>query len=433
MMMTTTIRRIFTMAVALTAVSLAVQVHAGTITGTPLITGDADSGIDAANFYTHKLDFGTTRPASPIVNGVQFDSVGASGAIGVFGWNTNIPNDSAANDNTGVAAGGIHTLLQDFRHNAPTATLSLTGMTAGATYDARIYYRQWGAGNRTNTITFDEGGGAPKSMDINPDAANEAHYVSFQYTAASDVGSAALPLNVTFAECCGNGNATWHLYGVTNQVVGAIPPPPATPLPITDLYNTGVDNAGNALVGGTPAAKVTDPHYQVLEVGGAAVNFAAFLAEDDDFPIPPWVLNNANSRWIDPAGDADSNGAAGSYIYRTTFTVPAEADLSLIAVRGEWASDNAGSDILINGVSTGQTSAALDSFTAFSITSDFVHGTNTLDFLLSNAGAGIGPTGLRVDNIRGVYLENPIPEPTSLALAALGVLGLLGWGRRRKR
>ena len=30
-------------------------------------------------------------------------------------------------------------------------------------------------------------------------------------------------------------------------------------------------------------------------------------------------------------------------------------------------------------------------------------------------------------------LANPIPEPSTVVLAALGLLGLLAWGRRRRR
>lgn len=110
--------------------------------------------------------------------------------------------------------------------------------------------------------------------------------------------------------------------------------------------------------------------------------------------------------------------------------MPADADLSSVVVGGQWGSDNNGIDILINGVSTGQTNGGFVVMTSFDVTSDFVHGTNTLDFVFANAGAG--PTGLRVDGITGVYFTNAIPEPTSLALASLGLLGLLGW-RRRKR
>ena len=32
-----------------------------------------------------------------------------------------------------------------------------------------------------------------------------------------------------------------------------------------------------------------------------------------------------------------------------------------------------------------------------------------------------------------IFFEEPIPEPSTLLLAALGLLGLLGWGRRRRR
>jgi hypothetical protein len=143
-------------------------------------------------------------------------------------------------------------------------------------------------------------------------------------------------------------------------------------------------------------------------------NFTAVTVDDTTYPFPPWLPNNSGSRWIGPA--ADSYGPAGPWIYRTTFTVPANAILSTVSVGGDWATDDPGTDIRINGASTGQTSASFTSLTPFSISSGFVFGNNTLDFYITNAG---GPTGLRVDHIVGSY---QVPEPAAVALACGGIV-----------
>ncbi|MEM7395107.1 MAG: hypothetical protein AAF492_22475, partial [Verrucomicrobiota bacterium] len=179
---------------------------------------------------------------------------------------------------------------------------------------------------------------------------------------------------------------------------------------ILDLFNTGVDDNGVALAGGSPSAKVEDPHYRLLRVGGIDVApFNAFLAEDDDWPITPgiWLQNDADARWIDSTGAENSVDLVGDYIYRTTFSLPECADLSTVQIGGEWSSDNAGLDILINGLSSGNANPIqFGGASPFLINAGFVAGLNTLDFVMNNAGGVPGPTGLRVDNLIGVYDAN---------------------------
>jgi hypothetical protein len=189
--------------------------------------------------------------------------------------------------------------------------------------------------------------------------------------------------------------------------------------PLT-IFNTGVDNSGNAWAG----AGVPDIHYSLIVQPGSAT---AVTVDANNYPIlgGPWIANNAGSRWIGPA--ADSQGPPGNYVYRTTFNVPNNAILSTVNVAGDWATDDPGTDIRINGASTGQTSPSFTGLTPFSVTSGFVFGVNTLDFYITNAG---GPTGLRVDHIAGSF---QVPEPATLALVGCGLLVSSCVLRRRRR
>ena len=204
---------------------------------------------------------------------------------------------------------------------------------------------------------------------------------------------------------------------VTALVVSLLFSSAALAVPISGLYNTGVDNLGNALV----PAGVPDPHYSVIASPSGL--FTPVTVDAANYPFPYWISNNAFSRWIGPAATY-ANGPAGNYTYRTTFSLPVNAILGSVSISGLWGTDDPGTDILINGASTSQTSLGFTTLTSFSITSGFVTGLNTIDFLLTNAG---GPTGLRVDQIQGNY---QVPEPTGLVTALAGALLML---RRRFR
>ena len=192
----------------------------------------------------------------------------------------------------------------------------------------------------------------------------------------------------------------------------------ANAVPIS-IFNTGVDNSGNAWgSGGVP-----DIHYSLFAQPSPG-GLTALTVTDTAFPIPPWLLNNAGSRWIGPGTPNqppfDGVGPGGSYTYRTTFNLPINAILGSASITGDWAIDDSGTDILINGISTGQTYNSYAALTPFSITSGFVFGTNTLDFVIANANFGANWTGLRVDHIAGNY--QVIPEPTTLAFACVGLM-----------
>jgi hypothetical protein len=137
------------------------------------------------------------------------------------------------------------------------------------------------------------------------------------------------------------------------------------------LFNTGVDSSATVLAGGS-----SDPHYNVLSPAGPAKVITS--------PNGSWLANDAVSKWIWVNADALP---AGSFTFRTTFDMTG-LDLLSAVITGRWSTDNIGTNILVNGTSTGQTSGGFSSFTAFSISAALlVPGVNTIDFLVTDQGS----------------------------------------------
>jgi hypothetical protein len=163
--------------------------------------------------------------------------------------------------------------------------------------------------------------------------------------------------------------------------------------PIPGLFNTGVDSNGFPL-----EDYEVDPHY-VLTVNPDSESTEAIVQDSWVFPIVvgPWVANSDTSKWIGPQGET-SQAAEGDYVYQVTFDLTG-LDPATAFIQGEWATDNLGLDILINGISTGnQNTAQFTTFTPFNITQGFLSGVNTLEFHVNNESPGYA--GLRVENLR---------------------------------
>lgn len=188
------------------------------------------------------------------------------------------------------------------------------------------------------------------------------------------------------------------------------------------LFNTGVDSVGAPLANGA-----SELHYNLIS-GPDGLTGLRVATDANGFPLPPWLADNSTSAWIGPVGDGALDGSIGAYDYRLTFSL-AGLNAATATISGLWATDNDGADILINGISTGQTTPFGGfTFHSFTIGSGFVAGTNTLDFIVNNGG---GPTGLRVE-LSGTAAADGIPEPASWALMILG-FGGVGAGVRARR
>jgi hypothetical protein len=192
-----------------------------------------------------------------------------------------------------------------------------------------------------------------------------------------------------------NATAGKQFYRLVWAGVGAIP----------GLFNTGVGSNGAVLASGT-----IDPHWQLIQSPDPSFPGPnAIVVNDSGFPIPPWLANGPNSKWLAPQANQSTGNQSGDYKYRISFDLTG-LEPSTAVINGLWTSDNGGTQVLLNGVATSFNSDG--NFTvlgnAFTINAGFVAGVNTLDFVVTNGGPGINPTGVRVE-LSGTANHQPPP------------------------
>jgi hypothetical protein len=169
-------------------------------------------------------------------------------------------------------------------------------------------------------------------------------------------------------------------------------------LPFPGLFNTGVDDNRVPL-----DDNATDAHYQLIVNPDLPDSTAAIVEDSTQFPIVagPWLPNTASSKWIGSQLNTSAS-AVGFYTYRITFDLTGY-DPKSVVILGQWAMDNGGTDIQVNGVTThNSSSAGFAVFTPFAIygtNTTFAAGTNNLDFIVENQQA-IGYTGLKAEILK---------------------------------
>ena len=190
------------------------------------------------------------------------------------------------------------------------------------------------------------------------------------------------------------------------------------------IFNTGVDTLGNPLANGAG-----DPHYVLMAVPSGSMAIQVRTSAGG-FPVGPWIGDDSLSAWIRPNNPAPPNDPGGTYDYQTTFDLTGLNPATALLI-GQWATDNQGSDILINGVSTGHTATGFTGWSSFTLSGGFIAGVNTLDFIVYNVPQDSGnPTGLRVEMSGTADPNSQVPEPVSFVL--LGT-GLVAFGMLRRR
>ena len=201
----------------------------------------------------------------------------------------------------------------------------------------------------------------------------------------------------------------------------AILPTHAFAAAITTLYNTGVNAAGATLANGT-----TDSHYKLVGTAATAYGSAVRAGTTaNGYPVTVYVGDDSLSDWIGPQTDATFDGYAGNFDYQTTFSL-AGFNAATAKIVGQFAADNSLVNILVNGVSTGISGVGYGAFTAFSLNSGFVAGTNTLDFIVNNSQSG--PTAFRVE---ATGTASAVPEASTWAMMVAG-FAFVGFAMRRR-
>jgi hypothetical protein len=159
-------------------------------------------------------------------------------------------------------------------------------------------------------------------------------------------------------------------------------------VPITTLYNTGVDSTGALLVGGNG---VVDSHYSLISGPGIVGTPSAVTYYNSGY-----VADGPDSRWI--SVNSDGSPTAGDYVFRTTFDLTG-FNLALTSLSFTCGSDNRVADVQINGTSVFGLGNSCDSYVNLGlprlIDSNFLAGVNTLDFTVRNDDDE-GPVGVRV-------------------------------------
>lgn len=212
---------------------------AGTISLSGPIVDDASSGIDSANTYTHAISGGSAQT----VNGVAFASLNPGSNPAGFNWDTGGFGQNQVLNNfgdwvptTSLSGTATEALLRDFTYsgnganNPATQTYSLLGLTAGVTYDARLYVRIWdtdGSG-RPLDLSFvngsenDSAGVVPEdrpSLALGSGDDQQAYFVNYRFTAQTS----QLDVVAQVAAIGGANSGSAHLYALSNQEV--IPEP----------------------------------------------------------------------------------------------------------------------------------------------------------------------------------------------------------------
>ncbi len=186
-------------------------------------------------------------------------------------------------------------------------------------------------------------------------------------------------------------------------------------------------NTGEGLIQGD-----LDPHWTV-ELPDSTPFGLAISANDIN---GQWIAPTPPNTWISIIGIGSI--PAGVYKYSTTFDIGPEYDPTTASLSGFWWSDepNPPNGIYLNGILISDFDGAIwldpnPANAAFSITSGFSSGLNTLTFHVENTA---GPGGTLIQGLTGsvdLRSTEPIPLPSAILLGSIGV-GCVASLRRRK-
>jgi len=207
----------------------------------------------------------------------------------------------------------------------------------------------------------------------------------------------------------------------------------ASPVHAESILNFSLNNSGSITAtasGGTSTTITTTGGAQAVNIGllnGSTVDIAAYLSLS-----------------------ATSSGAVTTFqgsLYQTyngTFTITANANGSgTNYLSGTFTNVSFDSELSgLNG-GTGATLSANDPTATIVFTSSVItdlSAPSTASFTFSNVSPALSVTGTTVSSFTasgsGTFSANPppaVPEPSTLALAGIGALGMIGYGLRRRK
>ncbi len=201
------------------------------------VTDDASTGISTAKTYTHKMSGGD----SATINGVTLEKLGANVTPANFVWSASNGKSEISNTvgtwvpaSGGVTGPGALSMFGGFVYDTnvnPSGfqTYTLSGLTVGQTYTLNLFIRPWAntissfrpidlefTNGSTNEVPFGALVEDRPGIVLNNGNNNSAYYVSYTYVAETT----NLVVKAGVHPSAPAGSGSFHLYGLTNEVLG---------------------------------------------------------------------------------------------------------------------------------------------------------------------------------------------------------------------
>lgn len=193
-------------------------------------------------------------------------------------------------------------------------------------------------------------------------------------------------------------------------LAAAVVPCVSIAAPIT-VHNTGVNGSDSLVAAGAQVSFWTlasEPAGASEAIGGNPFRYhnGAYFAD------------TATAAWVAPTASGNA-GVGGNYTYALTFDLTG-LDPTSASISGIFGTDNNGS-ISLNGNAPVATTSfgGFGSTTAFSFTSGFVAGLNTIDVTTNNGG---DPTAFFVQFNSAAASTSGVPEPSTMLMVGLGLI-----------